>query len=113
MKAQAGSGRFAQRIVEGRGDDGTRERVLLWIERRPGAVWAVGRIVDPEHRQSDAAREDDYLWQGFELEDCLEAANAALEDEVVVTEEEGGDENARPFRRDELLEPLERYFFGR
>jgi hypothetical protein len=113
VKAQAGSGRFAQRIVEGRGDDGTLERVLIWIERRPGALWAVGRIVDPEHRESDAAREDDYVWQGFELEDCLEAANSALEDEVVVSEEEGGDETARPFRREELLEPLERYFFGR
>ena len=113
MKAQAGSGRFAQRIVEGRDDVGALERVLIWIERRPGAVWAVGRVVDPEHRQSDEPRDDDYLWQGFELEDCLEAANLALEDEVVVSEEDGGDDNARPFRREELLEPLERYFFGR
>ena len=63
--------------------------VLIWIERRPGAVWAVGRIVGPEHRESDSPREDDYLWQGFELEDCLEAANSALEDEVVLASAPG------------------------
>ena len=113
MKAQAGSGRFAQRIVAGRDEAGVPERVLIWIERRRGAVWAVGRIVDPEHRQSDEPREDDYVWQGFELEDCLEAANSALEDEVVIAEEDGGGDNPRPFHREELLEPLERYFFGR
>jgi hypothetical protein len=114
VKAQLRSGHFAERIVEGRNDSGESERILIWIERRAGAIWAVGRIVDPEHRQSEEPRETDYVWQGYELEDCLEEANAALEDDVVVTEEDGGDGHAtRPFRRDELLEPLERFFFGR
>ena len=54
--------------MEGRDDGGGQERVVIWIERRPGAVWAVGRIVNPQHRQSDSPREDDYLWQGFELD---------------------------------------------
>ncbi len=113
MKAPAKAGRFAERVVEGLDDRGRSERVVIWIERRPGAVWAVGRVVDPQHRASDEPREDDYLWQGYELDDCLEAANAALEDDVVVSEDDGGTAKVRAFRREELLEPLERFFFGR
>jgi hypothetical protein len=113
MKAPAKAGRFAERVVEGLDDRGRSERVVIWIERRPGALWAVGRAVDPQHRASDEPREDDYLWQGYELEDCLEAANAALEDDVVVSEDDGGTARVKAFRREELLEPLERFFFGR
>jgi hypothetical protein len=113
VKAPARAGRFAERIVEGRDDAGGPERVLIWIERRPGALWAVGRVVNPQHRQTDTPRADDYLWQGFELDDCLEAANEALEDDAVVSEQDGRPEKLRPFVRDELLGPLERWFFGR
>ena len=113
VKAPARGGRFAERIVEGRDDGGSPERVVIWIERRPGAVWAVGRIVNPQHRQSNAPRSDDYLWEGFELDDCLEAANSALEDDAVVSDETGAPETVKPFNRDELLKPLEKYFFGR
>ena len=113
MKAPATAGRFAERIVEGRDDGGSTERVVIWIERRPGAVWAVGRQVNPQHRESEEPRADDYLWQGYELDDCLEAANAALEDDAVVSEGDGSGAKVRPFHRDELLEPLERFFFGR
>jgi len=113
MKAPAKAGRFAERVVEGLDDRGRLERVVIWIERRPGALWAVGRAVDPQHRASDEPREDDYVWQGYELDDCLEAANAALEDDVVVSEDDGGTAKVKAFRREELLEPLERFFFGR
>lgn len=113
MRAPAKSGRFAERVVEGIDDGGSPERVVIWIERRPGAVWAVGRQVNPQHRESDHPRADDYLWEGHELDDCLEAANAALEDDAVVTETDGGGGKVRPFRREELLTRLERYFFGR
>ena len=113
MKLSGGAGRFAERIVVGLDDGGSRERVLIWIERRPGALWAVGRIVNPQHRETGDARVDDYLWEGHELDDCLQVANATLEDDVVVSEEDGGGVRVRAFRRDELLEPLERYFFGR
>ena len=113
MKHSAGAGRFAERIVEGRDDGGSTERVLIWIERRPGALWAVGRQVNPQHRETDEPREDDYVWQGYELDDCLEAANATLEDDAVVSEEVGGTERVKPFVRDELLAPLEKFFFGR
>ena len=36
MKSPAGAGRFAERIVEGRDDGGSPERVVIWIERRAG-----------------------------------------------------------------------------
>jgi hypothetical protein len=101
--------RFAERVVEGRDDAGAAERIVIWIDRRPGAVWTVGRTVNPH---LGAVRLDDGLWQGYELEDALEAANAALEDDCVVSEDDGFDGRIRPFRREELLEPLERLFFG-
>lgn len=113
MKAHGGEGRFAERVVQGRDDGGSDERVLIWIERRSGAVWAVGRQVNPQHRETGEPRHDDYLWEGYELDDCLEAANAALEDDAVVSETDGSAAKVRPFHRDELLAPLERYFFGR
>ena len=113
MKAPEKDGRFAERIVDGLDDAGRAERVVLWIERRPGALWAVGRQVNPQHRETESPREDDYLWQGHELEDCLEAANGALEDDAVVSEDDGGEARVKPFRREELLQPLEKFFFGR
>ena len=113
MKQSAGAGRFAERIVQGRDDGGSTERVLIWIERRPGALWAVGRQVNPQHRETEEPRTDDYVWEGYELEDCLEAANDALEDDAVVSEDDGADAKIKPFHRDELLVPLEKFFFGR
>ncbi|MFL5952710.1 MAG: hypothetical protein ACJ76I_01190 [Gaiellaceae bacterium] len=112
MKAPATAGRFAERIVDGRDDGGRPERVLIWIERLPGAVWAVGRVVNPQHRETDAPREHDWVWQGHELDDCLDAANSALEDDAVVSEELGSPQTVKPFVREELLKPLERIFFG-
>jgi hypothetical protein len=105
--------RFAEREVHGVDDRGEAERVVIWIERLPGAMWAVGRTVNPQYRRSDEARRDDYIFQGYELTDALEAANGALEDDCRVSEEDGHDEKVRPFVRDELLRPLERWFFGR
>jgi hypothetical protein len=113
VKAKSTAGRFAERVVDGRDDAGAAERIVIWIERRPGAVWAVGRAVNPQHRASHEPRADDYVWEGFELEDALDAANATLEDDCVVSESDGSAQKIRPFRRDELLQPLERFFFGR
>jgi hypothetical protein len=113
VKAPEKDGRFAERTVDGLDDAGRAERVVLWIERRPGALWAVGRQVNPQHRETEEPRADDYLWEGYELDDCLEAANGALEDDAVVSEDDGGEARVKPFRREELLEPLERFFFGR
>jgi len=107
------SSRFAEREVHGVDDRGEPERVVIWIERLPGALWAVGRAVNPQYRRSDEARRDDYVFEGYELVDALEAANSHLEDDVRVSEQDGTDAKVRPFVREELLRPLERWFFGR
>ena len=107
------SARFAEREVHGVDDRGEPERVVIWIERLPGAQWAVGRAVNPQNRRSDEARRDDYVFEGYELADALERANETLEDDAAVSEQDGSSEKVRPFVREELLGPLERWFFGR
>ena len=92
---------------------GREERIVVWIERRPGACGPSGRTVDQHLRAAPEPRPDDYVFVGYELEDALEAANVTLEDDVVVSEGDGWDGKVKPFRRDEFLEPLERLFFGR
>jgi hypothetical protein len=113
VKTGSSGGRLAERVVNGRDDEGRAEQIVVWIERRPGAVWAVGRAVNPRLRSSPEPRSDDYIWEGYELDDALEAANGTLDDDCAVSEDDGSTEKIRPFRRDELLEPLERFFFGR
>jgi hypothetical protein len=113
MRRRSTAGRFAERIVNGVDDQGADERIVVWIERRPGALWAVGRAVNPQHRPSDEPRSDDYVFEGYELEDALEHANAVLEDDLSVSEQDGRLQHLRPFTRKELLRPLERWFFGR
>jgi hypothetical protein len=113
VKQVAGAMRFAERVIHGAGDDGRREEIVVWIERRPGAIWAVGRAINPQHRAIPEPREDDYIFEGFELGDALEAANGALRDDLAVSAEEGIDERVRDFSELELLKPLERWFFGR
>ena len=98
MKALARGGRFAERTVSGRDDAGQLERVVVWIERKPGGVWAVGRTVNLQHRASDEPRVEDYVWEGHELGDCLEAANAVLEDDVVVSEATAASRRSRRSR---------------
>ena len=107
------SPRFAEREVHGVDDRGEAERIVIWIERLPGALWAVGRAVNPQHRPSDEPRPYDYVFQGYELSDALEAANGTLSDDVRVSAEDGRAAEVRPFERNELLKPLERWFFGR
>jgi len=113
VRRKSTAGRFAERIVHGFDDAGTVESIVIWIERKQGALWGVGRAVNPQHRSSDEPRRDDYLFEGYELDDALEAANEALEDDLSVSERDGRPENLKPFTRGELLKPLERWFFGR
>ena len=96
VKSPAGAGRFAERVVQGRDDGGSPERVLIWIERRAGALWAVGRQVNPQHRQTESPRDGGLRLGGHELDDCLDAANAALEDDAVVSEERRRDREGPP-----------------
>ena len=104
---------FAERVLEGVDDSGVVERVVIWIERKPGALWAVGRAVNPQHRPSELPRPDDYVFEGYELEDALEQANSCLTDDARVSAEIGRPAACEPFAREELLKPLERWFFGR
>ena len=112
MRRKTTSGRFAERVLRGFDDAGAEERIVLWIERRPGALWAVGRAVNPQHRASDEPRRDDYIFEGYELDDALEHANASLRDDARVSEQDGRPQTVDDFTREELLRPLERWFFG-
>ena len=102
MKRKSTEGRFAERAIHGVDDAGVDETILIWIERKQGALWAVGRAVNPQHRPSHEPHRDDYLFEG----------NEALEDDASVSEKDGRPEHLKPFTRDELLKPLERWFFG-
>jgi hypothetical protein len=113
MRPKPSSARFAERTLHGVDENGAEERIVVWIERRQGAVWAVGRAVNPQHRSSDAPKRVDFLFEGYELEDALEHANDALEDDVRVLEQDGREAYARPFTRKEVLPLLERWFFNR
>jgi hypothetical protein len=113
VKTAASDGVHAKRILEARDDTGAQEKIVIWIERRPGALWAVGRTVNQHLRAAPEPHTEDYVFVGYELDDALEAANTTLEDDVVVSEEDGFEGKVKPFRREELLEPLEREFFGR
>jgi hypothetical protein len=113
MRRRSNESRYAERVLLGVDDVGDEEMLVLWIERRPGAVWAVGRAVNPHLRESDEPRPEDVIFEGYELEDALQRANEALEDDVSVLESDGLPAYARPFTRKEVLPLLERWFFNR
>jgi hypothetical protein len=113
VRRSSREGRYAERTLVGVDDVGEEERVVIWIERRAGGVWAVGRVVNPQLRESDDPRPEDVVFEGYELGDALDRANEALEDDVRVLEEDGRPADARPFTRKEVLPLLERWFFNR
>jgi hypothetical protein len=113
MRRSSKAGRFAERVLTGVDDAGNEERIVIWIERKAGAVWAVGRSVNLHLRSSDEPRPDEYLFEGYELDDALVQANDVLEDDVSVLEGDRRTVDVKPFVRKELLGPLERWFFGR
>jgi hypothetical protein len=113
MRRSTADGRCAERTLRGVDDAGREERIVLWIERRAGAVWAVGRTVNLHLRETDEPRHDDWIFEGYELGDALDAANDALEDDVRVLEQDGAEPTVKPFTRKEVLPVLERFFFGR
>jgi len=113
MKQRSREGRYAERTLVGVDDVGDEERIAIWIERREGAVWVVGRAVNPQLRESDEPRPEDMIFEGYELEDALVHANEALEDDVSVLERDGLPADAKPFTRKEVLPLLERWFFNR
>jgi hypothetical protein len=112
VRKHTSEGRFAERELLGVDEDGREERIVIWIERKPGAVWAVGRSVNAQLRSTDAPRPDDYVFEGYELDDCLDAANGCLHDDGRVSTQDGKPAPPSDFTREELLKPLERWFFG-
>jgi len=113
MRKLSTASRFAERVLHGFDEAGGEEQIVVWIERMKGGTWAVGRAVNPHLRPSDEPRRDDYVFEGYELEDVLEQANGVLDDDVRVSDDDGRPEHVKPFTRKELLAPLERWFFGR
>jgi hypothetical protein len=113
VRKSSREGRYGERVLFGVDDVGEEERIVIWIERRAGALWAVGRAVNPQLRESDESRPEDVIFEGYELGDALDRANEALEDDVNVLERDGRPADARPFTRKEVLPLLERWFFNR
>jgi hypothetical protein len=113
VRRRSRPGRFAERTLTGVDDAGNEERITFWIERRPGALWMVGRSVNGHLRPTDDPRPEDVVFEGYELEEALERANEGLEDDVRVLEEDGRAVDVKPFTRREVLPLLERWFFGR
>jgi predicted RNase H-like HicB family nuclease len=113
MRRASREGRYAERTLVGVDDLGREERIVIWLERRPGAIWAVWRTVNIHLRESETPRPEEVVFEGYELEDALQHANEALEDDVEVLERDGRPVDARPFTRKEVLPLLERWFFNR
>ena len=104
--------RFAERVVRGRDENGDDETVTLWIDRRAGALWQVGRASNLHLRENPEPRPEDTLFEGFEMTDALEAANNALEADVVASEgTDDHNDDVHAFSERELREKLERWFF--
>lgn len=87
--------------------------ILIWIEHREDGSWAVGRASDLTQRTNAEPRTTDYVFTGFEIDDALDAANGALEDDLVASEQDGIRVDAQPFLRRDLQEPLNDWFWGR
>jgi hypothetical protein len=113
VRRRSRAGRFAERTLDGVDDTGAQERIVFWIDRRAGALWVVGRSINPQHRSSDDPRPEDVVFEGYELEEALDRANDALEDDLRVLEADGRTPNVKPFTRREVLPVLERWFFNR
>ena len=89
------------------------ESILIWIERREDGSWAVGRASDLTQREHSAPRGSDYVFDGFDIDDAIDAANAALEDDLVASEQDGIRVDLAPFLRRDLDGPLNEWFWGR
>ena len=112
MKQFTDRGRFAERVLHGVDSNGDPETVVIWIERKEGGVWAVGRAVNPDRRRR-GSRGPRTTSSRATSSGTRCRRERALEDDFTVSERDGHDERVRPFTRDELLKPLEKWFFGR
>ena len=65
-----------------------------------------------EERADGAVHPDDYVFEGYEMDDAVDAANEALRVDLEVCRSEGRDQDVGVFTTTELLPQLERWFFG-
>ncbi len=101
--------RITERLVRGFGDEGQEEVVQIWLEYAPGALFRVCRVVDLDRRDLGEARAGERIFEGYELDDALAAANQAIEAELDASAGEA-DRNAdvRPITRRDVEPFLER-----
>jgi hypothetical protein len=98
-------------MLSGLDDAGEREEVRIWIDWLPGGIWGVGRAVDIAARENPSIlRDDDWVFRGYEMQDALDAANAALDADLDVSREDGATPAVAPFSEAELRPRLERWF---
>ncbi len=101
--------RITERTVRGFGDDGQEEVVSIWLEYARGGLFRVCRVVDLERRDLADARPADLVFEGYELDDALRAANHAIESELdASTGEEDANADVRPITRHDVEPFLER-----
>jgi hypothetical protein len=90
------------------------DSILIWIEhRKEDGQWAVGRASDLAQRDFSEPQPHDYIFEGYDIDECLERANEALEDDATASELDGLDARVRAFLRSELEQPLNEWFWGR
>jgi hypothetical protein len=101
--------RITERTVRGIRDDGQEEVVSIWLEYATGGLFRVCRVVDLDRREVADARGSERVFEGYELEDALGAANRAIEAELdASTGEESRNAEIRPITRAEVEPYLER-----
>jgi hypothetical protein len=101
--------RITERTVRGFRDDGQEEVVSIWLEYVAGGLFRVCRVVDLERRDLAEARTSERVFDGYELDDALRAANQAIEAELdASTGEEDRNAEVRPITRTDVEPFLER-----
>ena len=105
-------GASPERLLHGVGVDGSREEAMIWIERRTGPTWAVGRAIDFRNCSIPEPRDDDYVFEAMRWVTPSRPRTTRWPMDLVVSSEEGIDESVPRFTEEDLLKPLERWFFG-
>ena len=106
MRKISSDGRCAERTLEGFDDAGRAERIVIWLERQQGAVWAVGRAVNPQHRPSGEPRATTTSSRGTSWTTPSTARTERSPTTYTFSNGDGHVQDVPPFTRDELLKPL-------
>ena len=98
MRRRSSSAGSLSAWLRGVDDGGAEERVVVWIERRRARCGPSAARSIPQHRSSDEPRRDDYVFEGYELDDALEHANSVPRGRLAVSEDDGRRERCGPSR---------------